>query len=298
MRNRYQFSSHAIPIDGFAILDLKGQKARAMLRDMKLALGFILGFSVIGLGIGCGGGDDTPPIQVGGSGTGGSGTGGTTVLPGGTGSLGEGVPLTPMNGWVPADNILMIQGAMFPFGDDTSKVGMMPADFSMSGDKACIKGTAAKVDMTSMPCATMMFTPPATDCYGQYWGAAIGMNLNQTIDMTTMKGGTPAPFNASALTGFAFEISGDGVPGTKDLRFKIENASGEFCNPGTKPVKKGVNSFKFGDLVKECWKMPTATTPTGESAKADLIKIAWQVVTNASGTVPFDFCVSNVRALQ
>jgi hypothetical protein len=270
-----------------------------MLPNMKLALGFILGFSIIGFGIGCGGGD-TDPIKLpsGGSGTGGSGTGGSSVVPGGTGTLGEGVPLTPMNGWVPADNVLMIQGAMFPFGDETSKMGMMPPDFKESGDKACIMGTAAKVDMLSMPCATKMFTPPATDCYGQFWGAAIGMNLNQMIDMTTMMGGTPAPFNASALTGFAFEISGDGVPGTKDLRFKVENASGEFCNPATKPVMKGVNSFKFSDLVKECWKPPTATTPTGETAKADLIKIAWQVVTNDKGTVPFNFCVSNVRALQ
>ena len=268
---------------------------------MKSALGFILGFSIIGLGIGCGGGDDgTTPIQVGGSATGGSGTGGSTVLPGGTGgtgTLGEGVPLTPMNGWVPADNVLMIQGAMFPFGDETSKMGMMPTDFSMSGDKACIMGTAAKVDMLSTPCATKMFTPPATDCYGQYWGAAIGMNLNQMIDMTTMAGGTPGPFDASTLTGFAFEISGDGVPGTKDLRFKVENASGEFCNPGTKPVKKGPNSFLFGDLIKECW-APKAGAATGDTAKKDLIKIAWQVVTNDKGTVPFNFCVSNVRALQ
>jgi hypothetical protein len=161
--------------------------------------------------------------------------------------------------------------------------------------RACVWAAAATVALSSpalagyVPSSSTVYDAPAS-----YYSRAGG----PTIDMTTMKGGTPAPFNASALTGFAFEISGDGVPGTKDLRFKIENASGEFCNPGTKPVKKGVNSFKFGDLVKECWKMPTATTPTGESAKADLIKIAWQVVTNASGTVPFDFCVSNVRALQ
>jgi hypothetical protein len=270
-----------------------------MLERMKSALGFILGFFVIGLGIGCGGGDDgSPAVPVGGSGTGGSGTGGTTVLPGGTGgtgTLGEGVPLTPMNGWVPADNVLMIQGAMFPFGDETSKMGMTPADFSMSGDKACIKGTAAKVDMASMPCATKMFTPPATDCYGQYWGAAIGMNLNQTIDPMTMMGSTPAPYNASALTGFAFEITGDAVP--TSLRFKVENAGGEFCNPAAKPVKKGANSFKFGDLIKECW-APKAGAATGDTAKMDLIKIAWQVVTNDKGTVPFDYCVTNVRALQ
>ena len=269
-----------------------------MLRGMKSALGLVLSVSVLGWVIGCGDSGDPatePPITIAGSSGSGSGTSGSGT--GGSATAGEGVPLTPLNGWVPADNVLMIQGAMFPFGDETSKMGMMPADFSESGDKACIKGTAAKVDMLAPACANKMFTPPATDCYGEFWGAAIGMNLNQMIDMTTMAGGMPAPYNASALKGFTFEISGMGVPAPKDLRFKVENASGEFCNPGTKPVKLGVNTFMFGDLIKECW-APKATAATGETAKANLIKIAWQVVTNAMGTVPFDFCVSNVRALQ
>jgi hypothetical protein len=176
-------------------------------------------------------------------------------------------------------------------------MGSMPVDFSMSGTEACFSGTAAKVDMTSTACTTKMFTPPAKDCYGEYWGAAIGLNLNQQIDMTTMKGGDPMPFNASALKGFAFEIAGTMVPAPTALRFKVEDASGEFCNPATKPVKAGPNSFMFEDLIKECWK-PTATAANASTAKAGVIKIAWQVVTNDKGTVPFNFCVSKVRALQ
>ena len=105
------------------------------------------------------------------------------------------------------------------------------------------------------------------------------------------------PFVATSLTGFAFEISGDMVPSPTALRFKVEDASGEYCNIATKQVKKGANSFVFADLVKECWKPPTPPV-TAEAAKAGIVKIAWQVVTNASSTVPFDFCVSNVRALQ
>jgi hypothetical protein len=271
---------------------------------MKSALGLILGVSILALVVGCdNAGTDDPgsdPITIGG--TTGNMAGSGTVVPmagtsaGGSATLGEGVPLSPMNGWVDgASNTLMIQGAMFPFGDPTSLMGSMPVDFSMSGTDACFKGTAAKVDMASMACTTKMFTPPATDCYGEYWGAAIGLNLNQQIDMTTMMGGDPMPFNASAIKGFTFTIAGGMVP--TSLRFKVEDASGEFCNPATKPVKAGANSFVFEDLIKECWK-PVATAANAGSAKAGVIKIAWQVVTNDKGTVPFDFCVSDVRALQ
>lgn len=272
---------------------------------MKSALGLILGVSLFALGVAaCGGGtDDTtgdPPIKItaGSSGTGTTPTAGTSTGGTGSGTPAEGVPLSPMNGWVDgASNILKIQGAMFPFGDPTSLMGSMPVNFSMSGTDACFKGTAAKVDMASMACTTKMFTPPAKDCYGEYWGAAIGLNLNQAIDEATGEGAAPAPFDGSSLKGFAFDISGTTVPAPTALRFKVEDSSGEYCNMAAKQVKVGTNTLLFGDLVKECWKPPTPPV-TAEGAKAGLIKIAWQVVTNDKGTVPFDFCVSNVRALQ
>lgn len=275
---------------------------------MKSALALCLGVSILGSVVGCDNAGDessgtagTGPIVVGQAGT--TATAGTTGTPmagsgtGGTGTLEAGVPLDPMNGWVDgASNSLMIQGALFPFGDATSKMGMEPLDFSMSGTMACFKGTAAKVDMASTACTTKMFTPPAMDCYGEYWGAAIGLNLNQTIDETTMMGSTPAAYDASAIKGFSFTIAGASVPGTASLRFKVENAAGEYCNPAAKPIKAGDNTVLLSDLISACWK-PVAGAPTGESAKANLIKIAWQVVTNDKATVPFDFCVSNIRAI-
>ena len=277
---------------------------RARLSRMKSVLGVFLGISIVGALVGCdNGGDDntTPgPIAAGGS------TGGTTVVPGGTsatagtstaagtgttggsgggGDLPAGVPLTPAMGWVDGmSNTLMIQGAMFSYADDTSKMGMTE-DFT--GSNACIKGTAAKVDLKCTPVA------PATDCYGTFWGAAIGLNLNQAIDPTTMMGADPAPYDASAIKGFAFEITGAAVP--TSLRFKVENASGEFCTPPAKPVKLGANTFMFSDLITQCWKAGGMTAETG---KSNLLKIAWQVVTNDKSTVPFDYCVTNVRALQ
>jgi hypothetical protein len=218
-----------------------------------------------------------------GTATGGSGAGGSDPGP-----LPEGVPLTPTAGWVDgASNEIGVQGAMFAFYDATSGMGIVE-DFTEAN--ACIKGTAAKVDMKCTPVA------PAVDCYGTYWGAAIGLNLNQAIDPVSGMGSmTPEPFDASALTGFAFEISGTKIP--TSLRFKVEDASGEFCTPTTKPVKLGVNKVLFTELLTQCWK-PTTMSKNADSAKSGLVKIAWQVVTNAMSAIPFDYCVSNVRALR
>ncbi|HMC60531.1 MAG TPA: hypothetical protein VKJ01_15180, partial [Candidatus Solibacter sp.] len=167
---------------------------------MTSAIRLGLGLSVLAMAFGsaaCGGSDATAsggtgPIIVGGSGGSSSSSGGTSS--GGTSSGGagtsEGVPLTPTMGWVDGmSNTLGIQGAYFAYADPTTLPSVM-SDV-MSSPKVCMKGTAAKVDLTCTPMA------PATDCYGTFWGAAIGLNLNQpnvTDPMTMMmKGGLPVP---------------------------------------------------------------------------------------------------------
>jgi hypothetical protein len=296
---------------------------------MTLALRSALGFSVLSLAltmvVGCDdGGQETPgnsggprPTTGGAGGTGagagagagatgGTGvgaTGGGTAGAGGSGGGGvpsEGVPLTPdAGGWVDgASNTLGIQGAMFAYADNTTKMTMegtcpegadceTPFTVVVGPPPAvCIKGEAAKVNMMCTP------EPPATDCYGTYWGAAIGLNLNQPIDPTTMMGADPQPYDAATMgiKGFTFEINGATVP--TSLRFKVEDASGEYCTTSATPVVLGANTFTFDQLVTECW--TTGGTPASGNG---LLKIAWQVVTNATGAVPFDFCVSNVRAV-
>ena len=273
------------------------------------AVKLILGVSVLAMASGfagcdsggsdgAGGGGGPLPIagtgNVGTAGTGNVGTAGGGAVAGAPADLPAGVPLTPTDGWLPLGNDAGIQGAVFSFGDPTSKTGMTE---NFMGTSACIAGTAAKVDMTSVACTTKVFTPPATDCYGEYWGAAIGMILNQPIDMTTMKGGTPAAYDASKLKGFAFVISGNTVPAPSAFRFKVEDGVTEYCNAAAKKVKVGVNTVLFSELVSQCWTTTDPPQPTAETIQSKVIKISWQVVTNASSTVPFDFCVSDVRAL-
>jgi hypothetical protein len=303
----------AISTDTFPLLDLKGAKSQAMLVSMKSALRVIVGVSILATAVGCDNGGDAPEnsggaIAVGGkpSTAGTSSTAGATVIPGGGttgtagagggGTLTDGVPLTVMDGWVDGmGNTLKVQGAMFQYADPTSLAGPPAMTFDFMGTHACIKGTAAKVDMKSMACTTKMFTPPAVDCYGEYWGAAIGLNMNQAIDPMTMMGGPAMPYDASAIKGFSFTISGATIP--TSLRFKAEDATGEYCTPATVPVKMGANTINLSQLIKECW-APKAGAATADSAKAGLVKIAWQVVTNATAAIPFDYCVEDLRAVQ
>ncbi len=118
----------------------------------------------------------------------GSGSAGATVAGAGgpssnAGSAGSdlGVLILPADGWVHIEsNPLMIQGALLAYADEGSHPNMT-ADFT--GTNACIKGAAMKIDVA----------PPCFDCnvHDWFWGAAMGLNLNQPLDPTTMMGGTP-----------------------------------------------------------------------------------------------------------
>ncbi|MEI9938545.1 MAG: hypothetical protein WDO69_15110 [Pseudomonadota bacterium] len=232
-----------------------------------------------------------------------SGTGGASG-----GADGSGVPLNPMDGFLPAtSNPLGIQGYLISYADAVSTAGPPVMTSTLTGANACIAGVAALVDTTSDACKNMMFTPPATDCYGQYWGAAIALNLNQPPDtsVTPPVAGVAVPYDASQLVGFSFDINGDSMGGTvpapKDIRFNVESATTQYCNIPAHQVKTGPNTFMFTDQVGACYNYKATNNPPNPTITADvqksLIKISWQVVTNTSNSVPFGFCISNVRAI-
>jgi len=210
-----------------------------------------------------------------GGGAPGAGTAGTAGLP-------SSVPLTPTNGWVSSDNPLQSRGWLSAVGDDVTRMSMT-SDFN--GSNACIAGTAARVED---PCT---ITAPARDCFDVFFGAHIGLTLNQSFN------GEPLPFDASALKGFSFEVTGNTVPGPKDLRFAVATADRDFCNLPTTKIKVGANVLLFSDLAAECWHITDPPNPTAETVQSALVELKWSVVTNTSARVPFDFCISNIRAL-
>ncbi|MDF3070859.1 MAG: hypothetical protein K0R38_6460 [Polyangiaceae bacterium] len=78
----------------------------------------------------------------------------------------------------------------------------------------------------------------------------------------------------------------------------MESATTEFCNLPTKKLTAGANTVLFSELFSACHMAANPPKPAAETAQSALIKIVWQVVTNTEATVPFGFCVSNLRALR
>jgi hypothetical protein len=111
-----------------------------------------------------------------------------------------------------------------------------------------------------------------------------------------MMGGDPVPYDASAIKGFSFDVDGMTIPLAKDFRFNIEDATTQYCTTTAKGVKPGTNTYHFTDVVSKCYATPPG--PDATTIQKGVVKISWQIVTNTSSTVPFDFCISNVRALQ
>ncbi|MCH2110150.1 MAG: hypothetical protein MK135_12550 [Polyangiaceae bacterium] len=226
------------------------------------------------------GADTTTGGGVTGAPAGGDTTGGDTA----TAAPPAGTAIANSMGWVDgAQNTYGIQGAFYTFSDSLDEEGnpgggdstIAPAQFT---EDLCVSGTASQVDVN---CS-------ADDCYGLYWGAGVGLNLNQATDEATGEGGTPDTWDASAngVTGFSFTISGADVPSS--LRFKLGDAGGEFCTS----IGAGNNEILYTDLDENCW-MPVAgaTIPTASKS------IQWQVATNDASTTSFDFCIENFSVL-
>jgi hypothetical protein len=226
-------------------------------------------------------------INLGGGGTAGS-LGGTAgaVTAGAGGPSDEGVPLVPMNGVI-ADNPTMIQGAVFAVADTTSNESLTS---DVNGPKICMQGIAARINLDC--------DPAPTQCSSRYFGAMLGMNLNQQINpmSTDNQFGDPLSFDASALRGFSFDLDGQDIP-SNALFFAAEDGNNQYPTPSSQKLLAGRNVVLFSELLTSDVTLAQGTMRMPESAKAGLVKILWRVRGTASAAVPFDFCVSNIRAL-
>ncbi|NLY93334.1 MAG: hypothetical protein GXY23_04830 [Myxococcales bacterium] len=127
--------------------------------------------------------------------------------------------------------------------------------------KLCAKGTAAQV-------VNMM--------YSEIWGGGIGVLLAED----------GSSFDASQYDGFSFDISG--VP-AGELRVGVTNASDSENAFFTNDISEGTNTLYWEDLAQGDW-----VTPPGTLELSAVKDIQFQVASNDSGDVPFDFCISNL----
>jgi len=234
-----------------------------------------------------------------------AGAAGAGAMPGGAG-----LDIKPnLDGFVSgATNGIGVQGAFYTAKDPgTAAVpgsAITPASFATvvpTTGEICVQGTAAKVALAAVQPDPLV---PAYD-YTNYWGAVVGLNLSQPNDpVSGMPSMTPVAWNtqttAGKVTGFSFTLTGPMIPAGANLRFKttFPDATGaastqQFCVGFDKLMAVGgTYTVPLSTQTLECWNPAGApfTNPT-------LLSLQWQVVTNVMNPVPFNFCVSNVKAL-
>src|SRR5215831_14857999 len=249
------------------------------------------------------------------------GSGGSGGADGGAGTGGS-IPLTPSDtGFFDGSNAAGILGAWYSYGDwynptaamgDCAIKGGFTADqcssiaspipgtpFMKTANGMCTNGTVAKV--VSMAGST-------TPDYSDIWGAGIGFDLNNA---GTDDGGTGGklPFDATlvtatkmAITGFSFHIDTpptggqmrvefptNKVPGTTDINSAYWGGATANLSPFT---KGGDVSFHFKDVGGPMYlTSPTPFDPTM------ILSMQFHVVSNTSSTIPFMYCISNLKAL-
>jgi hypothetical protein len=142
-------------------------------------------------------------------------------------------------------------------------------------------GGASKITQkgTSL-CASGVAGAVVGMAYSTYWGAGIGVNLNQAAMAM-------APVNAAQLTGTGVTIGISNPPMT-EIRVVIDNGGTEYCAVLT----ASSTTVKWTDFNATCWDktLPGAKALAGPPL-SKAIKV--QVITGDADR-PFDFCISNI----
>jgi hypothetical protein len=218
--------------------------------------------------------------------SGGSAGAGAMPAPGTTiprGVAGTGFALTPMAGWVAGGtNEAGIQGAFSTISDATSMgaTTIMPANFTMAtGTQICVSGSASQIMTAAMP------------DYNRYWGGGVALDLGDPGAMAAK-----VPWNRGRVVGFSFNITGTTIPPMGQFRFGITPYEGSALvddGPCTN-ITMGANTIMFSALHSQCY---AATPGAALSDTALLASIKWQVATVVTAPTPFNFCISDLKAI-
>jgi|GEM_PF-1197818 len=189
---------------------------------------------------------------------------------GGAMTMGTGLTIIPNNGFVNRlTNGVGVEGPFYTFNDGVSVI--RPATFAAAGASICADGSTVAVPNMN---------------YAMYWGAGIGLNLNQAAGAAS-----PAPYNpmTHGLVGFRFTLEGTAVPDKVLVTIVAPGSSTPYCK-----VVSGAGTYTvLGNEVRaDCnASVPGALLPVGE-----IEAVQWIVPSN-DGAVPFNFCVSNLSVV-
>ncbi|MEP7120881.1 MAG: hypothetical protein ABJE95_08230 [Byssovorax sp.] len=137
---------------------------------------------------------------------------------------------------------------------------------TQKGTSLCASGVAGKV---------------VGMAYSTYWGAGIGVNLNQ-------KAMPMSPVDPIQLTGSGVSI-GLATPPATEVRVVLDDAGVAYCAVLTGPS----TSLVWSDFNTTCWDKTIAGSKSMTKAPlATSIKV--QVVTSADADRPFDYCIASI----
>lgn len=212
--------------------------------------------------------------------------GGTTSGAGGSTSVSPYISETDGRATDPAHSI---SGAIYTFSDSGGT--RISPDCSTSG--TCFGSTGPTTTFRAYGTAARVLDSSGGDCHlstdtcdwTTYWGGALAIAPNQAANSTS----PPSAWDGSAYTGLTFSIVIDAMP--TNLRLFVNLTDGtQYCAAVT---TSKTYTFLWGDLYTNCWS--TADTKLAGTALTKIKEITWQVGTNASESMPFDFTISNVK---
>src|SRR5690606_15051278 len=130
---------------------------------------------------------------------------------------------------------------------------------------------------------------PSTAAEPAVWGVAIGMDLN--LQAPEDAAGEPYDATAHGVVGFRFTISGT-LPNSVQVNFPEPNGD-RYCQRfyGLGPNEETLSAY-IADTDFECW-LGADLPPTDAIVQGFHV----QVNPEASATVSFDFCLTDIQAI-
>jgi hypothetical protein len=121
--------------------------------------------------------------------------------------------------------------------------------------------------------------------YALYWGAGLGMSLNQGPEAGALAGGYAALDHG--IKGFRFTVTNLGGSVIR-FKYKILGDANDYCTT----VTSGTNLVYFTGVRQNCWTVGGAALSTTQQNSIEAL--AWQVPTEYYYSTPFSFCISDI----
>jgi hypothetical protein len=286
------------------------------MKKCSVSLSFILGAAALVAGCSTAAvSSDAGQARTGGtSGGGGGGSGGTLATV-------AGVEITPdATGFVMGSAAnKMIQGSWYGYGDHYGTTGAPPGDCETKGmhpATACSVITSPTLPAPVAPatnagfpnvsgkmCATgtaAMVVAGAAGAldYDNVWGAGIALDLNNSGGANAAK--LPYDAVANGVKGFSFVFENRLTPAPVTFSMRVEFPTmpapaaafwaGNLDQPS--PVMPGLNVVHWADVKGPFY---NAAAPAFDPTK--IMSIQFHIYTGGGGARPFNFCISNLKAL-